>query len=122
MTGGAPARLGARSRGLWAETAAATWLRLRGYRILARGFSRRGGEIDVIARRGRTLAFVEVKYRADAARAAEAITAAKRARITGAARAWIAANPGAAALDARFDAILVTPWHLPIHIVDAWRE
>ncbi len=122
MSGGTPARRAARTRGRWAESAAALWLRLKGYRIVARGFSWRGGEIDVIVRRGRALAFVEVKYRADAGSAAEAITVAKRARIAGTARAWIAAHPDMAALALRFDAVLVTPWRLPVHLVDAWRE
>ena len=122
MSRGTPARRAARTRGRWAESAAVLWLQLKGYRILARGFAWRGGEIDVIARRGQTLAFIEVKYRNDAGSAAEAITAAKRARIWDTARAWISAHPDMANLSLRFDAMLVTPWRLPVHLTDAWRE
>ena len=50
-----------------AETLAALWLRLKGYRILARRFRAPPGEIDLVARRGRVLALVEVKARADLA-------------------------------------------------------
>ncbi|MFA6205965.1 MAG: YraN family protein [Methylocystis sp.] len=49
--------------GLRAETAATLWLRARRYQILARNFRAHGGEIDIIAKRGRTIVFVEVKAR-----------------------------------------------------------
>ena len=55
--------------GLEAETVAALWLTLKGYSILARRYSAHGGEIDLIARKGRAVAFVEVKARADLAAA-----------------------------------------------------
>lgn len=98
------------------------WLRLKGYRVLARGYAVRGGEIDVIARRVSTLAFVEVKFRPGVSGTAEAITAAKRRRVSLAARHWIATHPHHARLAARFDAVLVTPGRLPRHVTDAWRE
>lgn len=119
---GKAARQIARRRGARAETVAALWLRLTGYRIVARGFTIRGGEIDVVARRGRTLAFVEVKYRPESSAAAEAITARKRRRLGLAARAWLAANPRHAGLHARFDAVLISPGHMPRHITGAWNE
>ncbi len=50
-------------RGRRAEALAAWWLRLKGYRILARGFRVAAGEIDLIARRGRLIALIEVKAR-----------------------------------------------------------
>ncbi|HEX4129780.1 MAG TPA: YraN family protein [Pirellulales bacterium] len=49
------------------EDAAARYLRGHGYRILARGKRSRMGEIDIVARDGRTLVFVEVKTRTDRA-------------------------------------------------------
>lgn len=56
-----------RELGSWGEERAAQYLRRRGYKILARNYSCRGGEIDVIASRGKYVAFVEVKLRKSAA-------------------------------------------------------
>lgn len=71
----------ARAFGLRAETLAAMWLRLKFYKILARNFAARGGEIDLIARRGEVIVFVEVKARPTLDQAFLAIDAAKAARI-----------------------------------------
>ncbi|MBP0577747.1 YraN family protein [Labrys sp. LIt4] len=101
--------------GLNAETRAGWLLRLKGYRLLARRFKVPGGEIDLIARRGGTLVFVEVKARAEVAVALEAITPGQQRRIATAARAWLARHPDHAALTQRFDAVFVTPWHWPRH-------
>lgn len=104
-----------------AEQLAAGLLRLKGYRILARDFVHPLGEIDIVARRGDTIAFIEVKYRATVASAGEAINTAKRRRVANAASAWLAAHPGNGDRSIRFDAMLMVPWRLPIHIRDAWR-
>lgn len=109
------------ARGMRAERIAALWLRLKGYRIAAMRYACAGGEIDVVARRGHVLAFIEVKYRDDIASAAHAITDAKRARIGAAARGWLAAHPADARRACRFDAVLLRPWRPPVHIEDAWR-
>jgi putative endonuclease len=87
--------------GLRAESIAALLLRLKGYTILARRFVVSGGEIDLVARRGGSIAFVEVKARADLEVAAIAISATKRRRIARAARVWLARNPWAAGLTLR---------------------
>ncbi len=116
---GAPARRA--SYGLKAESIAALILRLKGYTILARRFVVNGGEIDLIARRGGSIAFVEVKARADLEVAAIAISAAKRRRIARAARVWLTRNPWAAGLTLRGDAIFVAPRRLPRHAPDAYR-
>ena len=121
MTKRRQSRRQALQRGRRAEGAAALWLNCKGYRIVARRFSCRTGEIDLIARRGSVLAFVEVKYRATTADAAQAITPAKRARIVSATRAWLAAHPRDENLSCRFDAVLMRPWRIPVHIEDAWR-
>jgi putative endonuclease len=110
----------AERRGRRAEALAAWALRLRGYRILARRWRSPVGEIDLIARRGRLIAFVEVKQRGTPADAAEAVTAAGRRRIARAASAWLAAHPAAAALDLRFDVIICVPRRLPHHIPGAF--
>jgi putative endonuclease len=104
-----------------AETAAAILLRLKGYRVVARRFKGLRGEIDLIARRGAILAFVEVKRRASHADAAEAVSLRQRARIAAAAEEFVAARARLAGLGIRFDAVLVAPGRLPRHLPDAWR-
>ncbi len=108
-------------RGRRAETMAAWWLRLKGYRIVARGFRAPLGEIDIIARRGRILALVEVKARGDLATAREALTRHQRKRIENAATIFLQHHPALAGLDLRFDVVLVAPGRRPHHITDAWR-
>ena len=108
-------------RGRRAEALAAMWLKAKGYRILARGYRIGGGEVDLVARRGRTLVFAEVKYRPTLGEAAHAITAAQRRRIDLAARHFLASHPRLADLDSRFDVILMAPRRLPTHLTDAWR-
>lgn len=91
-------------------------LQLKFYSILARRYAVRGGEIDIIARRGDTIAFVEVKVRPSLDEARGAITAQKTRRLSRAARAWLAAHPYAAALTLRGDAMFVAPWRWPRHV------
>ena len=111
----------ARRRGARAETLAAWWLRLKGFRILARDRREAGGEIDLIARRGRLLVFVEVKARPERGEAAEAIRARQRRRIARAAAGFLARRPDLAGLTLRFDAVLVAGFP-PRHVADAWRD
>ncbi len=108
-------------RGRWAEAACSASLLLRGYRILERRLRSPVGEIDIVARRGRVLAIIEVKARPDTAAAAEAVTARQRERLVRAAGWVVAGRPDLAALQIRFDVMLVTPWRWPRHMVDAWR-
>lgn len=112
----------AQRHGLWAETLAAWRLRLAGYRVIARNFRVAAGEIDLIVRRGRIVAFVEVKARPDRTLAAEAIQPFQQARIRNAAAAFLARRPELAGLDLRFDVVLICPGKLPQHIRDAWRD
>ncbi len=63
------------------ERAAARFLRRQGFRVLLRGFRTKRGEIDLIARDGKTLVFVEVKSRRQGA-PAEAVTPEKQRRLT----------------------------------------
>ena len=116
-----PSRRAAERRGQWAETLAALWLQAKGYRIVARRFRSRAGEIDLVARRGRHLAFVEVKARARAAQAAWAVTPRQRARIARAAEHWLAINGAGQDLDMSFDVVLIAPWTWPRHIASAFR-
>jgi putative endonuclease len=107
--------------GLGAETRAAWLLRLKGYRILARRFKTPAGEIDLVALKGGTLVFVEVKGRGDLLAAHEAITPSQRRRIAAAARAWLARNPGHMTLTQRFDAVFVAPRRWPVHHANAFE-
>ena len=103
-----------------AEWVAAALLTLKGYRILARGFAVAGGEIDIVALRGDSLAFVEVKARADLDSTLAAIDGAKRRRIARAAAVWLARNAWAAGFAFRGDAVLIAPRRWPRHVVDAF--
>ena len=107
--------------GQFAETIAVWYLRVRGYRVLARRFRCRAGEIDIVARRRRLLVFVEVKARRHLAAAADALRPRQAARITRAADAFVQSHRSLAGLDQRFDVILVVPRRWPVHLVDAWR-
>ncbi len=103
-----------------AEWLAAALLTLKGYRILARGFSVSGGEIDIVARRGATIAFVEVKARLDLETALAAIDPTKRRRVVRAATVWLSRNPWAVSSTFRGDAVLVVPRCWPRHLADAF--
>jgi putative endonuclease len=116
-----PERLAAFSLGLSAESRAAAWLIGKGYRILARRWKSRLGEIDIIAARRHLLVFVEVKARATLDEAALSVTERQKQRIAAAAEIWLAAHPDRAIHDIRFDAILVAPGKLPRHIPAAFE-
>lgn len=117
----AEGRRRAQGRGRKAEALAALYLRFKGYRILARGYRTRSGEIDIVARRARTLALVEVKHRPLRDQAAWAITDTQTRRIERAAAGFLAAHPAYGGFDVRFDALLLAPGRWPQHIEDAWR-
>lgn len=108
-----------------AETVCVLLLRLKGYGILARRFRSPAGEIDIVARRGRTLVFVEVKARASHDAALYAITGRQQARLARAAMAWIGAHPAQFAPQSggsvRFDVMAVAPRRWPVHMVNAWQ-
>lgn len=108
-------------RGRWAELVCAALLMLRGYRIMARRLRSPVGEIDILARRGNVLAVIEVKARGDTDQAAESVTQRQQQRLIRAAGWVVAGRPALASLQVRFDVMLVAPWRLPRHIVDAWR-
>ena len=117
----APEREAAFKLGLSAETRAAALLMAKGYRIAARRWRCAAGEIDIIARRGNLLIFVEVKARTKLDDAAYSVTGRNQRRVAAAASAWLAENPQDAMSDMRFDAILVAPRSLPQHIQGAFE-
>ena len=111
----------AQRRGRRSEGIAAWWLRLKGYRVLERDLRCPVGEIDLIVRRGRTLAIVEVKARPAMADAAEAISGRQRHRILAALGWYLQRRPEFAQARIRFDAVLLAPGRLPRHLAGCWE-
>jgi putative endonuclease len=103
-----------------AETIAAWWLRLKGWKILARRLRMPLGEVDIVARRGRSVAFVEVKARATAAEAALALDEYRLRRVAAAAGA-LAHRFARDGDDVRIDAIFIVPGRLPRHMANVWH-
>jgi putative endonuclease len=92
-----------------AERRAARWYRLRGWRILGANVWAGRNEIDLVARRGRRLRFVEVKEKGGVAHGdpAEMVTEEKQRRVRSAASSWLAAHPELGGLDVAFDVVAV---------------
>ena len=109
----------AEQRGRRAETIAAWYLRLKGWRILGRRVRTPVGEVDIVARRFRTTAFVEVKARAKNDDLEIAVDRLRLRRVAAATTALAAkhAMPGG---DVRIDVILVAPGKWPRHLVNVW--
>ena len=108
-------------RGRWSEALCRLVLMLKGYRIVASGYRVQVGEIDIVARRGRTLAIVEVKARKTLRDAAESILPRQQRRIARATTALLAQRPSLRGLLLRFDVMLVQPWRLPRHVTNVWQ-
>jgi putative endonuclease len=106
-------------RGRTSEWVAAAVLLAKGYRILARRARTPYGELDLIALRGRRLAFVEVKRRATRAEAEAAITPRQAVRIARAAEFWISRNAHCREYERGLDAVFVIPRRWPVHLPDA---
>jgi len=110
----------AEKRGRGAETLACWYLRLKGWRILARRARVSGGEVDIVARRGRTLAFVEVKARSTEEAAAWSLDTYRLRRVAVAAER-LAPRYMRDGDDIRIDALFIVPGHLPRHLPDVWQ-
>lgn len=113
-------RAEAERRGRRGETWAAWYLRLKGWRIVGRRVKTPRGEVDLVARRGRLVAFVEVKWRASAAELGLAVDAYRLRRVAAAAEA-IAPRFVRAGDDQRIDVLLLAPGRWPRHIANAWQ-
>lgn len=100
-----------------AESLAAWWLRLKGWRILARRVRTPVGEVDLIARRGRITAFIEVKARASEAEAGFALDDYRLRRVVRAVEA-LAPRFARAGDTIRIDALFITPGRLPRHVTN----
>jgi putative endonuclease len=114
-----PERIERYRRGRLSEWVAAAALLAKGYRILARRTRTPHGEIDLIAVRGRRLAFVEVKRRATRLEAEAAITPRQAARIARAAEFWVSRNPRYRNHEQGLDVVFVMPGRLPVHVPNA---
>lgn len=110
----------AERRGRGAESLAALFLRLKGWRILARRARVPGGEVDIVARRGRTLAFVEVKARSTSEAAAFSLDRNRLRRVATAAEV-LAPRFMREGDDIRIDALFIVPGRIPRHLANVWQ-
>ena len=113
-------RAAAEARGRKAERRAAWWLRLHGWRILGERLRVSVGEVDLVARRGRTLAFIEVKWR-DRPEDLDLAIDQWRLRRVAAAAEMLAPRFARPADDIRIDVMLLAPKRLPRHLVHVWQ-
>ncbi|MFN4114467.1 MAG: YraN family protein [Sphingomonadaceae bacterium] len=110
----------AEEQGRSGEGRAALWLQMKGWRVLDRRRKTPLGEIDLIARRGRIVAFVEVKWRASAGELDYAIDDRRLSRVAAAVEA-VAHEYATDGEDIRIDVLLLAPGAFPRHIVNAWQ-
>ena len=103
-----------------AEARAGLWLRAKGWRILDTRVKTPAGEIDLVAKRGGTIAFVEVKWRTRRDDLDLAIDERRLARVAAAAEA-VAHRYATQSEDIRIDVILLAPGAFPRHIANAWQ-
>jgi putative endonuclease len=113
-------RRAAERRGRRAEALAALWLQLFGWRILERRARTAAGELDLVARRGGVLAFIEVKERASLDAGLEAVTLRQRARLIRAGSLWQGRRADLAHLQPRHDLIVIAPWRWPVRRIGAF--
>ncbi len=109
----------AHNRGLAAERIACWLLQAKFYRIAGKRVKTYGGEVDIVARKGKSLIIVEVKARQTLQGAAEAVSSKQWARLLRAGEILLTREPEGASL--RFDVVQVAPGRWPRHIKDAWR-
>lgn len=112
-------RRDAETAGRKGETIAAWYLRIKGWRILDTRVRTPAGEVDLVAKRGKLIAFVEVKTRATAGELDFAIDEWRLSRVAAAAEI-LAPRYATAGEDIRIDVILISPSARPRHIENAW--
>ncbi|MGE0281660.1 MAG: YraN family protein [Rhizobiaceae bacterium] len=114
-------RFKAYRRGHRSEWLAAAALMVKGFRIVARRYKTKLGEIDLIARRGDLVLIVEVKARSTLTAAMEAIGRDSERRIESAADLWLMRQLDYAKLSVRFDMVAVLPWRWPVHVPNVFQ-
>lgn len=113
-------RLAAEKRGRRGELLAAWFLRLKGWRIVGARVKTPRGEVDLIARRGKSIAFVEVKARTQTRDLANAIDATRLRRVAAAAEILLP-KYGKEFENMQIDVIMVAPWRWPNHLPNVWH-
>ena len=108
------------ARGARGEWLAAFFLRLNGYSIEDRNFRCKSGEIDIVARKGDQIIFVEVKARPSVQEALDSVSFRAQRRITNAANVWISRRKDYARLSWQFDIIAIVPGRWPRHFQQAF--
>lgn len=107
-------------KGLMAELKAHAFLRLQGFEVLTKRFKTSVGEIDLVAKKGNLVIFVEVKLRKSRDIAAESIHIRNQQRVRRAAELYLQKYPEYNNCDLRFDALVMAPGAWPDHITDAF--
>jgi putative endonuclease len=113
-------KLAAYRRGFLAEYVTALFLLVKGYHIVAMRYRSKGGEVDIIARKGDLAVFVEVKARRSIDDALSAVGFATQRRIEAASLHWLSRQKDAPKLSRRYDIVAVLPWRLPVHFRDVF--
>ncbi|MEP2944902.1 MAG: YraN family protein [Lentilitoribacter sp.] len=114
------ARRKANLKGHFAEYIAAAYLILKGYRIANLRYKTKSGEIDIIARKRDLAIFIEVKARSDVQKGIDAVSYQSQSRIKNASDLWLAKQKNPHLISQRYDIIVIRPWQLPVHFLDAF--
>lgn len=107
--------------GIFAEILVIVYLRLKFYKILQRRYRSKLGEIDIVAKKGRTIIFIEVKARKNKNAIFEVLTKHQQERIVRSANYFMASNRKYNGYNARFDLVMVAPAFYIKHIKNAWQ-
>lgn len=110
----------AQQKGHLAEYFAAIFLILKGYRIAHMRCKTKLGEIDIVARKRDLAIFVEVKARRDVQNGVDAVSFSSQTRIKNASDLWLAKQKNPHLISQRYDIIVITPWRLPEHFLNAF--
>ena len=109
-------RIKAEKHGHRAEWMAAWALRLKGWRICAKRFKTKSGEVDIVARKRDLVIMVEVKARPTLLEAMDAVTVTTQRRIESAGDIWLSRQPDFGKLSVRYDLVAVLPRQWPVHV------
>lgn len=116
MTRDYSSRLSAERKGRKGETLAVIFLMLKGYRIIARRYKTKLGEVDIIARKRDVVAMIEVKARATLLEAMDAVDHSTMRRIEAAGDVWYSKQRDFARINIRYDLIAILPRKWPVHV------